>query len=235
MAVGVWLLAAASAAAFYNPQAGRFLNRDPIGETAEVHLYALAVNDNLNQFDHLGLCASQSCSAALESGAGCTLRVTDLGQRPPIIDPKRRTIIDGETTLTSWLLTTDVTSCRCGQMVSIHTCWAGVKYWWTPNGKLHEENHIGIWKTGWEEVTSIARRYTKICVTPWKAACYAKLIGLYSAAYKQDSIANNWEYDCAVYDPSISAKACAIARANRAKAQELLRRAATQEQECAGK
>jgi RHS repeat-associated protein len=40
---------------FYSPVAGRWVNRDPIGETAGVGLYQFVMNDPLNQLDALGL------------------------------------------------------------------------------------------------------------------------------------------------------------------------------------
>jgi hypothetical protein len=51
----VWLLAPASVGAFYNPQPGRWLNRDPIEERGGAQLYALSGGDSINRLDALGL------------------------------------------------------------------------------------------------------------------------------------------------------------------------------------
>lgn len=41
--------------AFYNPQTGRWLNRDPIGERSELNLYGFVLNSPMNAVDKLGL------------------------------------------------------------------------------------------------------------------------------------------------------------------------------------
>jgi hypothetical protein len=51
----VWLLAPASAGAFYNPQAGRWLNRDPIGERGGVNLHVFVGNEAVGHVDLHGL------------------------------------------------------------------------------------------------------------------------------------------------------------------------------------
>ena len=43
------------ASAFYNPQTGRWLNRDPIEETAGPDLYSFSSSDACNSYDPLGL------------------------------------------------------------------------------------------------------------------------------------------------------------------------------------
>jgi hypothetical protein len=53
--LGALLLAAHSAPAFYNPQTGRWLNRDPIEERGGKNLYRLLDNDSLRRVDVLGL------------------------------------------------------------------------------------------------------------------------------------------------------------------------------------
>jgi hypothetical protein len=49
------LLLAQNALAFYNPQAGRWLNRDPIAERGGLNLYIPANNDMIRRVDKLGL------------------------------------------------------------------------------------------------------------------------------------------------------------------------------------
>jgi len=50
-----WLLAPASAPAFYNPQAGRWLSRDPVGEDGGKNLYGVVQNDCQGRVDVLAL------------------------------------------------------------------------------------------------------------------------------------------------------------------------------------
>ncbi len=51
LAVLVWLLTSATASAFYNPQTGRWLNRDPIGEAGGRNLECFVDNDALRLID----------------------------------------------------------------------------------------------------------------------------------------------------------------------------------------
>jgi hypothetical protein len=48
-------LAVETASAFYNPQTGRWLNRDPIGEEGGVNLYRMVRNSPLTEYDINGL------------------------------------------------------------------------------------------------------------------------------------------------------------------------------------
>ena len=56
----LFLFVAHEALAFYNPEAGRWLNRDPIEEKGGHNLYGLVRNDPLGKVDALGL-VEESC------------------------------------------------------------------------------------------------------------------------------------------------------------------------------
>jgi hypothetical protein len=69
MTACAWLLAAANAGAFYNPQPGRWLNRDPLilaSPAAGVYLtaYSFAKNRPIGEFDILGLLTDEERKAA---------------------------------------------------------------------------------------------------------------------------------------------------------------------------
>ena len=51
----VGLLSAAPARAFYNPQTGHWLSRDPLVETGGLNIRVFVNNDPLNMVDPLGL------------------------------------------------------------------------------------------------------------------------------------------------------------------------------------
>jgi hypothetical protein len=51
----IWLAAAQTGWCFYNPSTGRWLSRDPIGESGGLNLYAFANNDSLQRIDVTGL------------------------------------------------------------------------------------------------------------------------------------------------------------------------------------
>lgn len=48
------LMVAANAGAFYNPSAGRWLNRDPIGERGGVNLYSFVAGNAISHVENLG-------------------------------------------------------------------------------------------------------------------------------------------------------------------------------------
>lgn len=54
LALGALLLAAPTVFGFYNPQAGRWLNRDPIEESGGRNLYVITGNSALNKVDAAG-------------------------------------------------------------------------------------------------------------------------------------------------------------------------------------
>jgi hypothetical protein len=51
----LWLAGSPNAWSFYNPQTGRWLTRDPIGETGGPTLYGFVCNTPINTIDHCGL------------------------------------------------------------------------------------------------------------------------------------------------------------------------------------
>jgi hypothetical protein len=53
--LSIGLLMSNQAKAFYNPQTGRWLSRDPIGEKGELNLYGFVGNDSINSIDLFGL------------------------------------------------------------------------------------------------------------------------------------------------------------------------------------
>ena len=55
IALAVLFIAANSAPAFYDPQIGRWISRDPIGETGGKNLYGFVANNSINNNDILGL------------------------------------------------------------------------------------------------------------------------------------------------------------------------------------
>jgi hypothetical protein len=55
LAFSIALLTVQSAFAFYNPQLGRWANRDPIGEKGGFNFYAFVNNTSVNRFDPFGL------------------------------------------------------------------------------------------------------------------------------------------------------------------------------------
>lgn len=53
--LSAWLLFTSSVSAFYNPEIGTWLSRDPIEEEGGANLYAMVGNDPVNKWDMLGL------------------------------------------------------------------------------------------------------------------------------------------------------------------------------------
>jgi hypothetical protein len=62
------LLIGQDALAFYNPQTGRWLNRDPIGEWGGKNLYGFLRNNAIQSLDLLGLVAEGDCCSCADTG-----------------------------------------------------------------------------------------------------------------------------------------------------------------------
>jgi hypothetical protein len=58
LAASLWLLAAASAPAFFDPTIGRWASRDPVGEKGGSNLYGFTENSPISSIDLFGLWAS---------------------------------------------------------------------------------------------------------------------------------------------------------------------------------
>jgi hypothetical protein len=81
-----------TANAFYNPQAGRWLNRDPIEERGGINLYAAAANDLLARVDPLG---KQGCTCG-----------------PDVTDPVKNVLQDIQSHWDQWDFDQRETSCN---------------------------------------------------------------------------------------------------------------------------
>lgn len=56
------------AQAFYNPETGNFLSRDPIEERGGENLYGFVRNDGVNEWDYLGCLTHEMPEMGLELG-----------------------------------------------------------------------------------------------------------------------------------------------------------------------
>lgn len=61
LCLAVTLALSAGAQAFFDPAAGRWLSRDPIGERGGVNQYVFVRNNGLNRLDYLGLTENRDC------------------------------------------------------------------------------------------------------------------------------------------------------------------------------
>jgi hypothetical protein len=80
LSLSAWLLHPQSAQCFYNPNTGRWLSRDPIGEHLDKSLYAFALNDSANKIDILGQrCCLITVSHGESSKLGHSILTCDNG------------------------------------------------------------------------------------------------------------------------------------------------------------
>lgn len=56
LAVASLFVLAETAQAHYDPNIGRWISRDPIGEMGGYNLYAYVLNDGVNYLDYLAAC-----------------------------------------------------------------------------------------------------------------------------------------------------------------------------------
>jgi len=82
----VALYVAQPVSAFYNPDIGRWLSRDPIGEAGGINLYGYVGNDPVNQLDNFGL-SKEDEKRILESYARSTEWMNRNGHRVDIFPP----------------------------------------------------------------------------------------------------------------------------------------------------
>jgi RHS repeat-associated protein len=66
---------------YYSGSLGRWISRDVVGETGELHLYSFCHDDPVQSWDLLGLFPTSQ--TLIGSGIYFTWKATDLGQRPP--------------------------------------------------------------------------------------------------------------------------------------------------------
>ena len=88
-----WLFLLACAAltpaanAFYNPQPGRWLNRDPIGDTGGLNEFSFVINSPVNAFDLLGQAMRETTPGNTYSGCGSWGRTRALGDTTTFSTP----------------------------------------------------------------------------------------------------------------------------------------------------
>src|SRR5262245_31223771 len=102
----VILSALQSAWGFYNPQTGRWPNRDPIGERIDYVVYSFVRNDPIRKIDLVGLATTFSLD--------CQSKFTANPVAPPANPPggpTPHTKTAGLTTLKDWDLSTTLAAC----------------------------------------------------------------------------------------------------------------------------
>jgi len=223
----VW--GATTASAFYNPQTGRWLNRDPIGLRGGANENAFVLNSPISHYDILG----RACGP---------LVVTDLGHRNAITNVNADGSMDvksGKTTITSWVLSTVVDRCfpgfsTCQYKVRIRACWASVEYYYdnSTSDKAHEEIHKNDAVNNWNSLVSTAESLAGKCFSQRKAICYQSAIEQYSTAYELEWWASGYELDCRTYSSDPNNTFCVSAREYRRQADDAMAKANATVQRC---
>jgi hypothetical protein len=101
LALIIWLFLPQTAQCFYNPSAGRWLNRDPIAERGEVSLYVFSRNGPIDKIDPLGQKCIDPCGQFKrpEGLAGAVIccegdkYICAWGPFPTIMNPKATAVI----------------------------------------------------------------------------------------------------------------------------------------------
>lgn len=226
----------------YDPQTGRFLQRDPLGvnpaggiqnpfdvslqylESFDLYEY---VNSNPNRdYDPFGYCT-----------------FIDLGKKDlrPVyrgIWPFRKfegLFIDGQTTLKKWNLKADTEQCtqKCERKVVLKEELCSGDYWWSDDSISlpHELTHVGIWKSNWQNVLNVADSFKNKCMKKEEAKCYASVINKWALALYYEALAENKEFDNLEYG-AIYPEVGKLAIKYRQKADEKYHEAMAKQIEC---
>lgn len=193
IAIAFWLilLLPACARAYYSPEQGRWISRDPIEESGGMNLYGLLGNDGLNKTDYLGL-------------EYWVWEARPLGPRPP---ERGR---GGETISETWMFNTWVNekgSCHYVRAQGIFK----LNYWWTEgtwppeNGggsyttRPHEETHVEYRHQGYLSLRARAQPYVDRCMCPAQARCFRDAICRWWLAIDAQMKWKNGDFDCRAY------------------------------------
>ncbi len=150
---------------FYNPELGRWLNGDPIGEQGGINLYAMAGNDAVNHVDVLGLARIDAESS---------FHVTNTVQSLP-------SGYDGAITMPTWSFSATTN----GNVISINEASSYLTYYNTSAGsQLHEDQHVSDWRLEWSAFVDILNSVnnTSTCC-PEQAECMIEVLALYRNFY----------------------------------------------------
>ena len=176
------------ASAFYNPQTGRWLNRDPIGERGGKNNHAYADNDSINRFDFLGLHQFK-----LEKKPGYFAEKKPWPGLPG-------EYIGGET----FFELSDRTHVEKSQgQWFVRAGYTSITYFWysSPDARTHELHHVADDEAMWTEFVSEAAPYVdKPFCSKKQADCFQKVVDSLGLLYRKRADQVAAQFDCDEYD-----------------------------------
>jgi len=219
-----------SSLAMYNTEQGRFMQRDPLGERDGICLiefskagrpvFPRTLLPKIQYKDGAGLyeyVKSNSMRYTDNFGnAACPYDGYLRPEKKPI-DEGARWIKFGYTKATKWHVKTGPKDCapiiRGCTRIKILECFAKVRGWYlhpaptwlkdtAGNSPLqHENNHVRIYRAWWGKVKAKVNEVENLkCMRMTIAKCYKKALNEYRKAYKILADAENYGFDCDVYD-----------------------------------
>jgi RHS repeat-associated protein len=225
----------------YDPQTGRFMQRDPLGmNQSDIFSQDFDVTSQYINSSNLYEYVNSNPIIYTDSSGYC--RFVDLGKKAKKTIkkgfwPKRKIIgyIAGETALKEWDLEASIRECtpkgRCLWTVRIKNQNCCGDYWWSDSSsQIHELVHVGIWKSNWTAARSKIKSY-RSCMKKAKAKCFASAANLWANAYFAEALAQNWEFDDLSYGKSFP-ETTKKAQEFRKKADEKKKDAQDKEDEC---
>lgn len=210
--------------AFYNPQTGRWLNRDPIGEDGGAHLHAYVDNDPASNFDVLG--RKTETMTVLE--AKWTFKPKTISSP----SKKKRGTTTGSTYFGAYPLDIYVTEKGCEaakkQLLSKRTRYV-LEYWYTDAAsKVYEEGNVRVvqdnWRTFGQNVNALGG-----CVCAACASCRQELAVLYQQVYSMWTLGDLLEREVVIQNIESLEPAYAAAFQKR---EQLRRDAESKKTEC---
>jgi RHS repeat-associated protein len=183
---------------YYDPQAGRWPNRDPFNNGDVRDAYTFVRNRPVGETDVLGLA---------EAGGFIAIQVPP--PNTPIEGRTPHTRVAGLTSLKKWEMKLTIAGCCPGEaFVRIENASAKVEYWWergsSPAVERHELQHVKYWQDAWSAFNEKAASLGGVCRCSLKKAnCYMNAIVLWSDYFKADAAQNNAQYDNVSYGQNL--------------------------------
>jgi RHS repeat-associated protein len=216
---------------YYQPEVGRWVSRDPIGERGSFNLYASFGADPIDRYDVMGLWA-------------WTYTEIDMGgnSRLPVSMP------DGSTryglTTAVWNFRAGTSPCG-GSSLSRADAASDLRtvFWWTPGlfpsptSTLttydHEKSHVSYNKNRWDQLKAyLAQSMPTACICPAKARCMKEFAYLARDYYYFLANKDDYSFDCAQGSISPSYNSCALATTAQNNIADALSQLVAKVQEC---
>jgi len=214
----------------YDPETGRFMQRDPLEYVDGTNLYEYVNGRPVNFTDSSGLSMNVPSpilppnELLIDCDGECAMYVGI--QTRPITEREKKSVEKGNwiwfgETSHNWRynVTSDKSDCEdCQKKVLVRACNLMIDVWYIdpPSGlhdtqgntpKQHESYHLNSLKSLWSDLTGKTSGIINRCMNEKQAACYVKALNSYSAYLKSKYEYENYKFDCETYSGTVERNA----------------------------